>query len=96
MMKRGRHSRLRALLLLHHRKPSCFHKSHDITSCATVSMILFQKALSSSAAPLQCLVILPNLFRHHLATGGQELRFIIINRPVDDIGRDTIRLQILR
>ena len=39
------HPRLRALLLPHRRKPSCFHESHDITSLATVSMLLCQQFL---------------------------------------------------
>ena len=38
------HPRLRALLLLHRRKPSCFHESHDITSRAAVSILLCQRA----------------------------------------------------
>ena len=36
------HPRLRALLLLHRRQPSCFHKSHDITSHAAVSIFPYQ------------------------------------------------------
>ena len=41
--RRRFHPRLRALLLLHRRKPSCLHESHDITSHATVSILLCQQ-----------------------------------------------------
>ena len=37
--------RLRALLLLHRRKPSCLHESHDITSRVPVSMLLRRRGL---------------------------------------------------
>ena len=37
------HARLRALLLLHRRKPSYLHETHDITSRVTVSMLLYQR-----------------------------------------------------
>ena len=40
------HPRLRALLLPHRRKPSCLHKSHDITSRATAPILLCQRGLT--------------------------------------------------
>ncbi len=43
--RRRLHPRLRALLLLHRRKPSCLHEAHDITSRVTVSMLLCQRGL---------------------------------------------------
>ena len=39
------HPRLRALLLLHRRQPSCFHESHDLTSRVTVSVLPYQRWL---------------------------------------------------